>query len=100
MLVNLEINREKNRQCISITNHNTSKNNHISNGLCSYALVCSYYRSSQLFRHTSLLTLAAERTAWVLLTISPDFEKIRSQKTVVAGVKQESHRRRVAGNAA
>jgi len=52
----------------------------------SYALVYGYYRSSQLFRHTSLLTLAGERAARVLLTISPDFEKIRSQGTVVAGV--------------
>jgi len=55
----------KNRRCISITNHSTchfaqEKNNHISNGLCSYALVYSYYRSSQLLRHTSLLTLAGE----------------------------------------
>jgi len=57
----------------------------ISNGLCSYALVYSYYRSSQLFGRTSLLTLAEERAAQVLLTISPDFEKIRSQGTVVAG---------------
>jgi len=47
----------------------------MSNGLCSYALVYSYYRSSQLFRHTSLLTLAGERAARVLLMISPDFEK-------------------------
>ena len=58
ILVNLEIDRKKNRQCISITNHSTchfaqEKNNHISNGLCSYALIYSYYRSSQLFRHTS-----------------------------------------------
>ena len=44
-----------------------------SNGLCSYALVYSYYRSSQ-FRHTSLITLAGERAARVLLTISPDFD--------------------------
>jgi len=62
------------------------KNNYISNGLCSYALVYSYYRSSQLFRHTSWLTLAGERAALVLLTISSDFEKICSQGTVVAGV--------------
>ena len=72
ILVNLEINCKKNRQCISITNHSTchfaqEKKNHISNGLCSYALVYSYYRYSQLFRHTSLLTLAGERAAWVLL---------------------------------
>jgi len=48
--------------------------NHISNGLYSYTLVYSYYRSSQLFRHPSLLTLAGERAARVLLTISLDFD--------------------------
>jgi len=32
---------------------------------------------------TSLLTLAGERLARFLLTISPDFEKIRSKGTVV-----------------
>ena len=37
--------------------------------------IYSHYMSSQLFRHTSLLTLAGERAARVLLTISPDFEK-------------------------
>ena len=42
-------------------------------------------QASHLFRHTSLLTLAGETAARVLLTISPDFEKIRSQGTVVAG---------------
>jgi len=78
MLVNLEISR-KNRQCILITNHSSchfpqEKNNHISNGMCSYALVSSYYRSSLLCRHTSLLTLARERAAQVLLTIIPDFD--------------------------
>ena len=62
------------------------KNNHISDSLCNYVLVNSYYRYSQLFRHTSLLTLAGERAAQVLLTISPGFEKIRSQGTVVADV--------------
>jgi len=50
------------------------KYNPISNGLCSYALVYSYNRSRELFRHTSLLTLAGERAARVLLTISPDFD--------------------------
>ena len=41
---------------------------------------------NQIFKHTSLLTLVGERAARVLLTISPDFEKIRSQGTVVAGL--------------
>ena len=43
-------------------------------------------QANQLFKHTSLLTLAGERAARDLLTINPDFEKIRSQGTVVAGV--------------
>ena len=37
--------------------------------------VCSYYTSSQLFNHTTLLTLAGERAARVLLTISLVFKK-------------------------
>ena len=48
--------------------------------------ICSYYSSSQLFNHTTLLTLAGEKAARVLLTIRPDFKKMRSQGTVVAGV--------------
>ena len=70
ILVNLEINRKKQTMYINYQPQHTchftqQKNNHISNGLC------SYYRSSQLFRHTSSLTLAGERAAQVLLTISP-----------------------------
>ena len=77
ILVNLEVDRKytDNVYQLPTTAHVIllEKNNHISNGLCSYALVYSYYRSSQLFRHTSLLTLAGERAARVLLTIIPDF---------------------------
>jgi len=73
ILVDFEINRKKDNvyQNYSTRHFAQEKNNHISNGLCSYALVYSYYRSSQLFRHTSLLTLAEETAARVLLTISP-----------------------------
>jgi len=49
-------------------------------------------QANQLFKHTSLLTLAGERAAQVLLTTrTPDSrlrEKMRSQGTVVAGVSR------------
>jgi len=71
ILVNLEFDHKNNVYQLATTARHFAeeKNNHISNGLCSYALVYSYYRSSQSFRHTSLLTLAGERAARVLLTV-------------------------------
>ena len=75
ILVNLEINRKKqtvyiNYQPQHMSFHSREKHSYLKRSV-RLPLVYSYYRSSQLFRHTSLLTLAGERAARVLLTISP-----------------------------
>jgi len=82
ILVNLEINRKKTDNVYQLPTTarviSLKRKTIISQTVCIYALVYSYYRSSQLFRHISFLKLAGEKAARVLLTTSSDFEKIRS----------------------
>jgi len=53
---------------------------------CNAGFEVTAFTGPTSYLSTSLLTLAGERAAQVLLTISPDFDKIRSQGTVVTGV--------------